>query len=362
MSEHSWPFSLRFDRPQYFSPLWHRPYPGPFNFLGLPTDIRIMIYEEAFAEDFRNCHSDGSGSRVDFERKFRLALANKQIYNEALPLLYKIHSFQFKVWRYGGPVFLGIYDLGGICLRFKEAPQDMLAMITDMHICLDEACVEEDAANGNNLTIQFFGHINRACTRLRSLQIQTHELARPMRLNWMDYRYEYESPPYRRAMVKVLCALARRLPCLEFQVTDHIWVFEKFLSQIAPLEYWDKNSTPPTKGWWGASPGDQIYKLRGPFMIDHGDDTSSDEALTYDEEFTAGNEESTGNGEEGITSSNVENSDDDVKGSATNDENSDPGAMDVESHEDPEAEVNICRTSNKDSKSMCKQISAAPRG
>ncbi|MDI1492892.1 MAG: hypothetical protein OHK93_004675 [Ramalina farinacea] len=321
-----------------------------------------MIYEEAFAEDFRYCDSDGSGSRVYFEWKFQFARCNKQIHNEALPLLYKIHIFQFKVWKIGRPVSWGIYDLGGIHLRFKEAPQGMLAMITDMHICLDEACVEEDAANGSTVTIQFFGQISRACTSLRTLHIQTHELARPMYLMRMDHGFEYESPPYRRAMVKVLQALARRLQCLEFQVTDHIWAFEEFLSQIAPLECWDKSSTPGTKGWWGASHGDQIYKLRGPFMLDDGDDTVSHEALTCNEGIGAGNEESTGDGEEGMIGSNVENSDNDVRGPATIDENSDPGAKSVESHEDLEAEASICRTSDKDLNSMDKQMPAAPRG
>ena len=309
MSEPSGPFSLPFDRPQFFPPLWHRLHRGPFNFLSLPTDIRIMIYEEASAEDYRDCHSDGSGSRVGFERKFRFTHANKQIYNEALPLLYKMHVFKFKVWRSGRPVSWGIYNLEGIHLRFKETPQDILALITDRHICLDEACVEEDAATGDTVTSQFFGHINRVCTRLRSLRIQTHELARPMRLNWMDYSNKYESPPYRRAMVKVFRALAQRLTRLEFQVTDHLWAFEKFLGQIAPLEHWDKSSTPGIKNRYRASPGAKIYNLRGPFMIDDGDDRSSDEAFNYNKEITAENQGSPGDGEEGIIDSNVESSD-----------------------------------------------------
>ena len=326
MSEHSWPFSLRFDRPQFFSPLWHRPHSGPFNFLGLPTDIRIIIYEEAYAENFLYCDSDGSGLRVDFERKFRLARANRQIYNEALPLLYKIHTFKFKVWRFGRPNFTGIYDLEGIYLRLKEAPHDMLGLITDMHICLDEACVEEDAASGNTLTIQFFGHISRACTGFRSLHIRTQRLARPMYRRWTGYGYRFESPPYRRAMVKVLWALTQRLPNLEFQVADDTQDFEMFLCEVAPVEYWGKKCNLGSSGSWEARPGSgaHVVKIIGASTIsDILDNTSSDEGLTYNEENTTDIKKSTVHGEECIINSAEKDSSDDVKGVATNNVNSD---------------------------------------
>ena len=310
----------------------------------------MMIYEEAFAEDSRNCRSGGSGSRVDFERKFRLVCCNKQIYNEALPLLYKTHIFQFKVWNSRRACFVGIYNLGGIYSRFKEAPQDMLAMITDMHICLDEACVEEDASSGNTVTIRFFKHINRACTDLRSLHIKTQGLARPMCMIRMDYQYRYESPPYRRAMVRVFRALARRLSCLEFQVTDHIVAFEDFLSEVTPLDYWDKKSTPESKGRRCTIPGDQIYKIRGISVSELIDDTKSDETLTHNNESNTESKENTIDGEGSIISSDAEDSNEDVRGPSAKDE------------EDLEAKVDTYHTGNEDSSSPCKQIPAAPRG
>ena len=362
MSEHSWPFALRFDRPQFFSPLWHRPYPGLFNFLGLPTDIRIMIYEEAFAEDSLNCRSDGSSLRVDFERKFRLARANKQIYNEALPLLYRIHAFKFKVWRFGRPNLTGIYDLEGIYLHLKEAPQDMLGLITDMHICLDEACVEEDAASGNTVTIKVFGHISHACTRLRSLHIKTQRLARPMYQKWTGHGYRFESPPYRRAMAKVLWALAQRLPNMEFQVADDTDDFEMFLCEVAPFEYWGKKRNLGSSGLWEARPGSGAHfvKIIGASTIsDNLGSTSSDEALTYNEGSTTNNKKSTVDGEECIMSNADKDCGDYIP---TDDVNSDSGEQDDGSHQNRVAEVTTYHTGNESSNSMDKQMPAAPSG
>lgn len=297
---------LPLDRFQYWSPLWHRPHPGPFDFLGLPTDIRVMIYEEAFAED------------AAFEQKFQLARSNKKIYGEGLPLLYKTHSFKFgvcfDVWRMGRSKFLGFYDLGGLHLSFKEAPQDMLALMTDMEIFLDEACLEQEGESNNTIAIQMLNHVNLVCTGLRSLRIQTQGLAHPMCLTLTVKRhgaYGFRSPPYRRAMVKVLRALAQRLSCLQFQAANRLPGFEEFLGQIAPLKYWDNSSALKSKVPRERYSEYETYELlRRPMGVTM-DNASSGEAPNY---------------EENMVCSEDEDSDDE---SATNDQNTGTPAYDM---------------------------------
>ena len=69
----------------------------PFLFLKLPTEIRVMIYGLLFAEHHVT-QRDGLLTRATYKAKCNILVLNKQLYNEAAPILDKTHVFLALTW------------------------------------------------------------------------------------------------------------------------------------------------------------------------------------------------------------------------------------------------------------------------
>ena len=80
-----------------------------FEFLGLPLELRIQIYGIAFSDHNHTGHTDAkpagreelrdcARARVQAPGVLPVAMASKQIYREALPILYKTYNFRLSMW------------------------------------------------------------------------------------------------------------------------------------------------------------------------------------------------------------------------------------------------------------------------
>ena len=104
-----------------------------FNFLQLPTEIRLKIYEALFAcnvderparpEIPTDTNSDTVRSRVVTPTGFDLTMVNKQIHNESLPVLYNSHLFRLSSWTWNEP-----FD-GRRRLSYEEAAEQLLTQL-----------------------------------------------------------------------------------------------------------------------------------------------------------------------------------------------------------------------------------------
>lgn len=290
-----------------------------FNFMGLYTEIRLLIYKEVFGEfyvsepldrleesnndqkdskttsgpdgsdelvasddwvslgNFENVgdsgnecdSSDAPGilgdcyrapDRVKLPAKLGLALASKTICAEALPILYETHHFNILIWE-------ALQD----SLIARKPPEDfytyrhyflrrnpmLVQHIKHLEILFELSYDHTDAldSGGYYLTLSLLQDIAAACPRMKTFRFATVGFPQ----EWIFDEHP-RSDLGRDAAVACFRTFAQRGCRLEFQVAfcDSLTLVD-FLDEIAP-------SDPQSGTWTITESGDSLYLWNGTYI------------------------------------------------------------------------------------------------
>ncbi|MDI1493531.1 MAG: hypothetical protein OHK93_005321 [Ramalina farinacea] len=269
--------------------------PGaPLSFMGLCTEIRLMVYKEAFSESYvseplnwpegsvgdekdskpiSECNdanefdfsddrddsgtsddlgdsgetpgslddSDGVPDRLSFKRKLGLPLACKTICTEALPVLYTTHHFELTVkeevqidvdaLKPAEEYFLYRY-------YFLRRNPTMVEHMTHVEILFDSNYDHSDLlyAGAHYLTISLLQKIAAACPKLHTFRFLTARFPQ----GWILKNDDPRSNIRRDTAIACFRNFAQNGCNLEFQTVFDTLAMEGFIDSVAPrkLKSW----------------------------------------------------------------------------------------------------------------------------
>ena len=257
---------------------------APFNFMGLYTEIRLMIYKEAFSEshitkyprglenamnepkdpktmsnfddsnELDDC--DKPPDRLRLKGKLGLPLSCKAIWTEALPVLYETHHFKLTVWeesqndlearKQAETSFTYRYYL-------RRRNPTLVEHMTHMEIKFDVNFDHSDKlyAGAHIWTISLLQDVAAACPKLETFRFLTAIFPQGWILDDDDPRSNLR----RDTATTCFRTFTERGCNLDFQVSTDSLTMVDFLDEIAPFDA-------QSRTWTLTDSGDFLYQWK----------------------------------------------------------------------------------------------------
>ncbi|MDI1493533.1 MAG: hypothetical protein OHK93_005323 [Ramalina farinacea] len=216
-----------------------------FGFLRLPLELRIQIYENIFSDsadtDYSNAKSpfgntvrDRIRARVQPPKHLLVAMTSKQIYREALPILYKTYHFRLSMWE---DDTLDPYAKKKEIKRFLAQLRRPLALLMLPSISYLDLFVELEVGGGGERVSSVFQVINHVCVGLQTFCLYTDQVPR----SWIRAakalvaENEEEVEDFEHEPVESLRGLANRVRVFKIDVwyfhfcPDHRYLVEALI-------------------------------------------------------------------------------------------------------------------------------------
>lgn len=211
--------------------------------LRIPLELRLQIYENIFSdhddagrtnassvygEGMRNCVR----ARVQPPKHLSVAMTSKQVYREALPILYKTYRFRLSAWDDVAP-HTPYIDFNKQLLdqlrRPSAAPMWPLVSCLDIFVDLEFPAYSEDLSSALGLINHSFVGLKTFCLHMGL-----------MPCNWTDSDKNAASARKQDSMLSSLRGLANRVRIFKIDVWPHEPepCYTSFLEEVIPESTW----------------------------------------------------------------------------------------------------------------------------